>query len=383
MSYQMTAIMRRILKSLPLFFLAASPLCGAAESDAGDDSEDNTAFLQDYVIEPVSGYPNSFFSRVFTSKKTGARAYQIFAVHPEMYPVPRQASDLKDPGWLRNLVKDYFSCPGITAKRTSPEEPEDPDMCDEYCCEGECDDTVLFSNCQSKQGSMEGFAVFDEMFYKVLLFDSRIPEEHRDLFWDYQEGMPWLFEEENVSFCAQDCISDEWPTDHPGKEALNAGYLIFPVFSYPPTYDSDGGGIGTSYIAKTYIKPGSDDHFGYMIYGPDSISGEDLPARIKSFCHDRVSFSGNAGGFDFKNCSSWQRGREIRISGHMEKRSAPQSQCRPEQLYLFTFWSEGLPARDRDILMRETEFRIRNFRPDPESCEEGRITGYSQKKLPD
>jgi hypothetical protein len=386
MSYQMTAILRRILKSLPLFFLAAAPVCVAeAESDAGDDSEDNAAFLQDYVIEPVSGYPNSFFSRVFTSKKNGARAYQIFAVHPEMYPVPRQASDLKDPGWIRNLVKDYFSCPGMTAKRTPPEEPEDPDMCDEYCCEGECNDTVLFSNCQGKQGSMEGFAVFDEMFYKVLLFDSRIPEEHRDLFWDYQEGMPWLFEEENVSFCTQDCISDEWPTDHPGKEALNAGYLIFPVFSYPPTYDSDGSGIGASYIAiaKTYIKPGSDDHFGYMIYDADGIHGEDIPARIKSFCHDRVSFKGNAEGFDFQNCSSWQRGREIRISGHMEKRSAPQSQCRPEQLYLFTFWSEGLPARDREILKRETDFRIRNFMPDPENCEEGRINRYSQKKLPD
>ncbi|WP_406040075.1 hypothetical protein [Succinimonas sp.] len=385
MSYQMTAIlMRRILKSLPLFFMAAAPVCVAeAESEAGDDSEDNTAFLQDYVIEPVSGYPNSFFSRAFTSKKNGARAYQIFAVHPEMYPVPRQASDLKDPGWLRNLVKDYFSCPGMTAKRTPPEEPEDPDMCDEYCCEGECDDTVLFSNCQSKQGSMEGYAVFDEMFYKVLLFDSRIPEDHRDLFREYQKGMPWLFEEDNVSFCSQDCVSDEWPTDHPGREALNAGYLIFPTYSYPPTYNADGGWYGMSYIAKTYIKPGSNDHFGYMIYGPDSISGEELPARIKSFCHDRVSFSGNAGGFDFQNCSSWQRGREIRISGHMEKRSAPQSQCRPEQLYLFTFWSEGLPARDREILKREAEFRIRNFRPDPESCEEGRITGYRQKKLPD
>ena len=162
--------------------------------------------------------------------------------------------------------------------------------------------------------------------------------------------------------------------------------MIFPVFSYlsyPLTYDSDGGGIGTSYIAKTYIKPGSDDHFGYMIYDPDSISGEDLPARIKSFCHDRVTFSGNAGGFDFQNCSSWQRGREIRISGHMEKRAAPASKCRPEQLYLFTFWSEGLPARDREILQRETEFRIRNFIPDPESCWEGRINRYSQKKLPD
>ena len=233
-------------------------------------------------------------------------------------------------------------------------EAGDPDECDEYCCLGECVDTLTFSRCAAEGANYDGAAAFgDSMSYTLTAFDSRIPEQDRVQILSYDRDMPAVIlpsqgEDFVPSFCVQDCPSDDIPEEWAGREILEAGFLLYPTIDYPLT--------GRVLTARTYVRPGREDMLGYMIYRDVDVDAEksSVPDKMKEFCGSGVTIREGKEQMDFSGCLSHVRGRGVKISGKLEGRE----NCR-----LLTFWSSDLPAADQQLPRREAEQRLSLCRP--------------------
>ena len=311
---------------------------------------------RDYEIRPLyRSYPGMFYGRIFTHRKTGAKGYLILASDHRMYPVAREAKTVlgKDPGWIRELFTGFMGCPAAEMIRETGE-AGDPDECDEYCCLGECVDTLTFSRCAAEGANYDGAAAFgDSMGYTLTAFDSRIPEQDRVQILSYDRDMPAVIlpsqgEDFVPSFCVQDCPSDDIPEEWAGREILEAGFLLYPTFDYPLT--------GRLLTARTYVRPGREDMLGYMIYRDVDVDAEksSVPDKMKEFCGSGVTIREGKEQMDFSGCLSHVRGRGVEISGKLEGRE----NCR-----LLTFWSSDLPAADQQLPRREAEQRLSLCRP--------------------
>ena len=103
-----------------------------------------------------------------------------------------------------------------------------------------------------------------------------------------------------LSACAQDCPSEEFPQINAVTSYTAQGYTLYPTIIYPLTYEDHNGWIGISYIAKTYIKPGKPEHFGYMIYDDQQISPENAEMHLKKFCGEKVEIRKSGDGSEFE-----------------------------------------------------------------------------------
>ena len=336
-------------------------------SAAGDGDETWTepwtaeaTLEQDYEIRPLyRSYPGMFYGRIFTHRKTGAKGYLIRASDHRMYPVAHEAKTVlgKDPGWIRELFTGFMGCPAAEMIRDTGW-GGDPDECDEYCCLGECVDSLIFSRCAAEGANYDGAADFrDPAYYTLTAFDSRIPEQDRVQILLYDRDMPSVILGEvfDPHFCVQDCISDDFD-EWAGREILEAGFLLYPTINYPLICDGSVVCTGSLLTARTYVRPGREDMLGYMIYRDEDVDAEksSVPGKMKEFCGSGVTIREGKEQMDFSGCLSNVRGRGVKISGKLEGLE----NCR-----LLTFWSSDLPTADQQLLRREAEQRLSLCRP--------------------
>lgn len=109
-----------------------------------------------------------------------------------------------------------------------------------------------------------------------------------------------------------------------------------------------------SYIAKTYIKLGKPEHFGYMIYDDQQISPENAEMHLKKFCGEKVEIRKSGDGSEFENCMSVQRKPEVKIKGKISRSGS---------LNILTFWYDGMKDQELTMFNREVKQRVDKFNP--------------------
>ena len=293
-----------------------------------------------YTVESSTAYPGSFYGRVFTARNGGRKSY-VFDLLDQNYGASSKQ--------LNRDLSILLGCRSMTITIAN----QDTDYYDgSTVFESESARSVEFSDCVTADGSYSGKVFTGEGQPRVTVFENSVPEQLRESLTEYREGYPQELLE--LSACAQDCPSEEFPQINAVTSYTAQGYTLYPTIIYPLTYEDRNGWIGMSYIAKTYIKPGKPEHFGYMIYDAQQISPENAEMHLKKFCGEKVEIRKSGDGSEFENCMSVQRKPEVKIKGKISRSGS---------LNILTFWYDGMKDQELTMFNREVKQRVDNFNP--------------------
>jgi hypothetical protein len=280
-----------------------------------------------FDISLYSGYPDAFYAKQFTDKKTGDSAVVIFANYRPGDP------DCGDDGFcepnkiIDKKIRRYLSCTSM--KYTEPAEEDVADMV--Y-------DGDSFTSCVTPEGKIyDGSVLVTGGFYSVFLYSAGFPEGTKDSLYEYDGDF-------FGSLAAQDTPSMEGFSENIGPD-IPKGYILIPTFSFPVQ--------DHSYVAKLFNVFNTDKLYGYQLFTRSNADMKNIAEQVIRFCNGRASIEIKDDRLTFSNCLSRQLPVPVNVSGYVSLNG---------KVAVAVTYSDTLPEDDKKKFDGEVQRRITNFK---------------------